>query len=581
MVTNDMSFLIGGDAGQGVESSGAGFAKALARGGLHIFAMQDYHSRIRGGHNFFQIRVNKRSVHSHTEAVHLVLALTEDTIPKHTESLVPGGGIIYDAEVEVTEKELDEKDIRLFPVPLSKMAQEHGGAEVMRNTAALGAAAGVVEYEIDRIESVIRDNFRKKGEAVIENNLKVAGAAYRFAREHYAAEFEFKLKTVDAPARMVINGNHAFALGAAVSGCKFVAGYPMTPGTSVLIWMATHGKRLGIVTKHTEDEIAAICMAIGAGHAGVRAMVPTSGGGFALMAEALGLAGMTETPVVIFEAQRPGPSTGFATRTEQGDLLFMLHASQGEFPRIVLSPCTVEQCYQAGVRAFNFAEKYQCPVIVLSDNYLANSLRTLDQDQFDFNQVAIDRGAFLTDEDMENLSDAYKRYAFTESGISPRAIAGHPKAVYSTTSDEHDEYGHITEDAGNRVKMMDKRMRKLEEAARDMQPPELYGPHRADVTFICWGSTYGPLREAVDILNEDGDRANLLTIMDMWPFPKDSVGQRIDASKRVIIVEGNYAGQLAELIRMCTGREIEERILRFDGRPFSPEYILQRLKEGE
>ncbi|MFQ6093250.1 MAG: 2-oxoacid:acceptor oxidoreductase subunit alpha [bacterium] len=580
MVKNNMSFLIGGDAGQGVESSGAGFAKALARGGLHVFGLQDYHSRIRGGHNFYQVRVNERSVFSHTEAVHLLLALTEETIHKHQRDLVAGSGIVFDEEVEVPKSELEKRGVKLFPVPMSKMAKEHGGAEVMRNTAVIGAAAGLTEYEFDRIADVIEDNFQKKGGAVVENNLKVARAAYRFARENYAPDFDYKVEPVDGPRRMVINGNQAFCLGAVLSGCKFVAGYPMTPATSVLEWMSTHAQRLGVVTKHTEDEIAAVCMAIGAAHAGVRAMAPTSGGGFSLMVEGLGLAAMTETPVVILEAQRPGPSTGFATRTEQGDLQFILHASQGEFPRIVLAPGTVEQCFQAGARAFNLAEKYQCPVIILSDNYLANSLRTIDREDFNFSQVEIDRGTFLFDQDLDGLSGEYKRYRFTDSGISPRAVPGHPRAVYATSSDEHDEFGHIAEDADNRIKMMDKRMRKLQAAAEEMGEPELYGPEEADLTFISWGSTYGPLREVVDTLNQKGSRANLLAIMDIWPFPTARVAEVLDRAKRTIGVESNYSGQMAELIRVCTGREVTEKILRYDGRPISPEYILTRLNGG-
>ena len=579
MPANDMTFLIGGEAGQGVESSGAGFAKALARGGLRVFVVFDYHSRIRGGHNFATIRVAGRPLWSHRQRVHLVLALTEEAVRVHRDEIVPGGGVIYDEAMAVETAALEARGVRPFPVPLVRIAQEVGGNALMANTAALGAAAGVTGFDLAPMFRVIQDNFGKKGAAVVEGNRNVAQAAFDFAQERYGRAFRWKLRATEAPPRMVMNGNQAFALGALLAGCKFVAGYPMTPGSPVLEWMAAHSARYGVLTKHTEDEIAALCMVIGAAQAGVRAMTPTSGGGFSLMVEALGLAGMTETPAVIYEAQRPGPSTGLATRTEQGDLLFALHASQGDFPRIVLAPGTIEEAFEAGWRSFNLAERYQCPVIVLSDHALATSLRDLPPEALDFASVVVDRGDLLTGADLDALEGEYQRHRFTESGISPRAIPGHPKAVYATVSDEHDESGHITEDAENRRRMMEKRMRKLETARREMRPPVRYGPEKAEFTFLCWGSTYGPLREAVDLLNAEGVRANLLHLVDVWPFPTEHVATALATARRTIMVEGNYAGQMANLIRMATGHQMEGHIRKYDGRPFSPEYILAGFEE--
>jgi 2-oxoglutarate ferredoxin oxidoreductase subunit alpha len=353
----------------------------------------------------------------------------------------------------------------------------------------------------------------------------------------------------------------------------------MTPASSILEWLATHASRYGLVVKHSEDEIAALCMAIGASHAGVRAMTATSGGGFSLMVEALGLAGMTETPVVIVEAQRPGPSTGMPTRTEQGDLLFMLRASQGEFPRIVLTPGTVEQCFHAGWRAFNLAEKYQCPVIILIDNFLANSVRSIERADFDFEGVEIDRGEFLTWEELDQLADSYKRYTFTETGISPRARPGHPNAVFVACSDEHTEDGHFAdEDPENRVRMVQKRLRKLEVAMEEMRAPTLYGPEQADITLIGWGSSYGPVREAVDRFNEGKEKVNFLHFVDVWPLPEDKVRPMLESARRLVAVENNATGQLARLLRAYTGVQVDDLILRFDGRPFSPEYVLDRLQ---
>jgi len=337
----------------------------------------------------------------------------------------------------------------------------------------------------------------------------------------------------------------------------------------------------GVVIAQVEDEIAAACAVVGAAHAGVRAMAPTSGGGFCLMVEALGLAGMTETPIVIYEAQRPGPSTGLATRTEQGDLWFVLHASHGEFPRIVLAPGTVEQAFETGWRAFNLAERYQGPVIVLADHFLATSLRDVPPEALDFDRVTIDRGALLSEAELEALVENYRRYALTENGISARAIPGHPKGVYSATSDEHDEHGHIEEDATNRRLMMEKRMRKLEEARKAVNSPALYGAQKAEITFIGWGSTYGPLRTAVDRLNAQGEQANMLHFVDLWPFPAAPTAQILATAKRTIAVENNYSGQIADLIRMATGYHIAERILKYDGRPLSPEYILENVKRKE
>jgi 2-oxoglutarate ferredoxin oxidoreductase subunit alpha len=356
-----------------------------------------------------------------------LLALTEETIPRHRDKIVEGGAIVYDSG-QVQDLPLHEKGILALPIPLSDMAQEKAGTVLARNTLALGVAAGLTGFDLEPMESVIRQNFARKGQAVVDGNLAVVEAGYQEGQK-YAADFPFKLERIsNAAPRMVLNGTQAFSLGALAGGCRFVAGYPMTPGSPVLHWMAAHADRYGVVTKHTEDEIAAINMAIGAAHMGARAMVPTSGGGFALMVEALGLAGITETPVVIYNAQRPGPSTGLPTRQEQGDLLFMLYASQGEFPRFLLAPGTHEECFVAGWRAFNLAEKYQTPALVLSDHYLAVAVRTLELDAFDFEAVEMDRGELLSEGELEALEGKYLRYRITGSGVSPRAVPGHPKA---------------------------------------------------------------------------------------------------------------------------------------------------------
>ena len=573
---NNMTFKIAGAAGQGVESSGAGFAQALARGGLQLFAVQDYMSRIRGGLNSFQVRVHEQPLYCHQDAVHILLPLNKEALEAYQGDVVTGGGIIYDESLKVDRQSVASQGRKAMPVPLLEIAKEHG-ERVMANTAALGAAAGVVGFAYERLADVIRKNFKRKGDEVVAANLRVARGAYLYAQERYAAGFAWKLQQVaDAPQRLVMAGNQAFALGALAGGCRFMSAYPMTPATSIIEWMAKHEHDFGVVTKHAEDEIAAINMAIGANFVGARAMTATSGGGFALMAEALGLAGMNEVPLVVVNAQRGGPSSGLHTRTEQSDLQFVWSASQGEFPRLVLAPGTIEECFEVGWRSFNLAERYQTPVIVLTDQLLAASLRTVDVDAIDFDKVEIDRGKLLSSEELDALAGEYKRHLFVEDGISPRAVPGHPNAVYATASDEHDEFGHISEDQDNRIKMMRKRMKKLETARQDIEPPIRYGPEEASIVLAGWGSTYGVLREVVDRL--DG-KARLVQFRDLWPFPADSAVEALRGG-RLVVVENNYTAQFKRLLQGETCIEVDQVISRYDGRPFSPGDVVAGLKEA-
>lgn len=580
MIKNDITIRIGGEAGMGLESSGAGFAKALVRGGLHVFGVPDFYSRIRGGHNFFTLRAARDPLFSIADPVHILLALDLESVCRHIADLVPGGAVIYDSKDSLPEA-LRREDVLIIPVPLTQLAREIGGLELMRNTLALGIAAGLLEFDLSYVESIVRDNFAKKGEDVVTNNLNVIRKGAEIA-EAYKADFAFRLHAIpNAPQRILLNGTQAFSMGALAGGCRFVSGYPMTPGSPVLVWFAQNGAKYGAVAKHVEDEISAINMAIGAAIMGARALVPTSGGGYALMVEGTGFAGISETPVVIYNAQRPGPATGLPTRTEQADLLFMLHASQDEFPRMILAPGTLEEAFHLGWHAFNVAERYQTPIMVLSDQFLADAFRSLEADALDFDAVEIDRGALLTDADLDTLIERYKRYRITESGVSPRALPGHPNAVWVTESNEHDEVPRIEEDAQNRIEQQSKRMRKAIAMTEDVPPPTWYGPEGAALTLVCWGSTYGPAREAVDRLNAQvAGAANLLHFSGLEPFPPTAEAELRKAHKTVV-VEGNYTGQLETLIRARIGFSVDGHIRRFDGRPFKPEFILARLQEQE
>ncbi|MEE9277574.1 MAG: 2-oxoacid:acceptor oxidoreductase subunit alpha, partial [Dehalococcoidia bacterium] len=437
---NDMSILIGGDAGQGVESSGAGFTQALARDGLHVFATQDYRSQIRGGHNFYTIRIGGDHLpRAQQRSHHLMLAMTSETVDLHLESLAEDGGVIYDERLPIDPGVIQARGRHAFPLPLSTIAQQTGGSRVMTNTALLGAAAGVTGFPTASMERVVRENFASKGDDVVEKNLAVLDAAHQAAQASYAADFDYQLAPgSDAGTQLLVQGNQALAFGAIAAGCRFISAYPMTPGTSILEWLTALDPSFGVVTKHTEDELAAIAMAIGAGFAGTRAMTTTSGGGLSLMVEAIGFAGMAEIPVVIVDAQRGGPSTGLPTRTEQADLSFVLSLGHGEFPRIVLAPGSIGQCFETAWRAFNFAEKYQCPVFILTDTYLAGALRTFPLNALDLSDVTVDRGKLIDIGDPFEAADGkYERFQFTADGISPRALPGNPATIHSVTSDEH------------------------------------------------------------------------------------------------------------------------------------------------
>jgi len=588
MTKNSVNIKLGGEAGQGVESSGMGFARAIARAGLHIFGVQDYMSRIRGGHNWYQIRVSERPLFAHEPKIQLLLAFDERTVHDHLHELVEGGAVIYDEGLKVDEDEIKSKGVIPMPMPLLKLAEELGGSKLMLNTAAVAAAAGILEFDLSYPESVIRDSFgRRKGSEIADRNIRVANAAYEEARRRYAHLFEWKLEAIpDAPKKMVLNGNQALGLGAIAAGCKFCCGYPMTPASSLLEFMFAQARRFNLVVRQIEDEIGALLHAIGAAHAGVRAMTCTSGGGFSLMVEALSLAGSTETPVVVVVAQRPGPATGMPTRTEQGELLFTLFAGHGEFPRAVLAPGSVEQCVYEMARAFNLAEKYQMPVIVLTDAFLANSLRSVDMDAIDFRKITenIDRGKLILPHEHEKideaLKDGYRRYEFFEDGISLRIPPGHPKAIYSVAGEEHTPEGFIDweERADNRVKMMQKRMRKLEVAVSDMKLPQLYGPQDAELTLVCWGSSLGPTLEAMERLNDNGVRTNLLQFIDIHPLDWESVADILANCRRWVSVEGNYSAQLSRWIRMNTGLKPAGTVTRYDGRPLNPVYIVEQLQ---
>ncbi|HSB51280.1 MAG TPA: 2-oxoacid:acceptor oxidoreductase subunit alpha [Dissulfurispiraceae bacterium] len=566
----DYSIKIGGEAGQGIQTIGGTLGRVFSRSGYHVFTHQDYESRIRGGHNFFQVRFSDRPVTASREKIDIIVALDHESIRLHERELTDYGQIVYDS---TSLKQTYDKP-NFLDIPLSNLANEHGGSKVMANTVATGAVLGMLGMKLEILLSVIKDTFTKKGEDVIRSNIAAAMAGHDFATKQ-CIRCSFSVAPVAQP-KMLINGVDALGLGAISAGCKFYSAYPMTPSTGVMLYVASKAREYGIVVEQAEDEIAAINMALGASFAGVRAMTGTSGGGFALMVEGLSLAAMTETPVVIALGQRPGPATGFPTRTEQGDLLFALHTAHGEFPRLVFAPGNPEQAFQLMNKAFDLSEKYQVSALVIFDHYLADAEWTSDG----FDMTRIKYVDYRLRGDTFKVLPEYKRHAFTETGVSPLGVPGDAKHLVVTDSDEHDEEGHIVEDAYTRMEMVQKRLfRKLPLIRSEIEPPALYGKDNPEIVIAGWGSTYGVMREAVDLLSNDQSIA-LLHFSELCPFPSTEKFDYLTLLRKArltICVENNATGQFARLMRAETGYTFGTSINRYDGRPFTLESFIGAL----
>ncbi len=599
MKLNDLTWMIGGEAGFGIQSAGHILALAAARSGLHAFGTAEYPSLIRGGHNSDVIRIADRDVYVHKEELDLLLAMNLETLELHLKEIVPGGGVIFDGDVIKTETLSVPEGVKFFPIPLKKLAMEFGKSDITRNTVGMGATFGLIDFDLEMLNSILRQMFGKKGEQMVANNIAAAKAGYDFVKTHYAGQFDYQVHAVpDQPKRMLLTANDAICLGALKAGCTFVAEYPMTPSSSILHFMASHSKEYHVIVKHTEDEIAAMNMVVGAGWAGARAMTGTSGGGFSLMVEALGMAGMCEVPLVCVNVQRPGPSTGLPTRTEQGDLQFVLHASQGEFPRMVIVPGSYEESFYLTFDAFNLAEKYQMPVLILSDKHMAESVKTVEM--FETEGLKIDRGKLLSQEQLDDLrakseqvvarlrheemngkeadvssksavlfskkelaargfggvsapenylspDGNFLRYKFTEDGISPRTIPGMPGGIHRAATDEHDETGDLTETPENRILMVEKRARKLEKALAELPAPQL-------VTVDARGK-----RCLWNRLNEHSSKPADLTFV-TWGSPTEALLEVMEMLGKdgiranmlpVVYMSPFHAREIGEILRGC------------------------------
>src|SRR5437867_4120869 len=584
MAEVDFAEVIGGENGQGIASTGDILARIFARRGLNVDAYNAYQSIIRGGHTFLTVRASDGPVRSMGDKLDVLIPLNQDSMDRHLRLMQAGSRVVYDGDK--LKPGAAAQGVQMCPLPMKQIC---GANKLAANTAALGATLQMLGIESEPLEAVIARQFKKKGDAVVAENVGIARGGYDFAAQNFKS-FPFKAPKLSRP-QAIVTGNQATAMGGVAAGVKFYAAYPMSPSTGVLMWMAAHARQLGIMVRQVEDEIGVMNMVIGAAHAGCRAMCATSGGGFALMTEAVGMAGMLETPVVCVDVQRGGPATGIPTKTGQGDLWQLLGAGKGDYPHIIVAPSNQLDLFKIIPELFNLVDKYQCPGLVLADLLISEGTSSIDPDDLDFN-VKIDRGELILPNGNGEVANpgsgyhdnAYWRFKNTPSGISPRAVPGVPGHIFVAATDEHDEDGTLISDEftnpHKRRMMVEKRARKMQTAINDIASPKLVGPENAAVTLVGWGSTQGVIREAVEKLAaEEGVVANQLHVKWIVPFHAAEISRLLARSRKVILVENNYSGQFARYLRSETGLDAHGHIRKYDGEPFMPHHIVEAVKE--
>jgi len=576
---NQLSWKVGGQQGEGIESTGEIFAIALNRLGYYLYGYRHFSSRIKGGHTNNKIRVSTKQVRSISDDLDILVAFDQETIDVNYHELHSKGIILADSKFNP--KKPEDTEASLFSVPFTETATQLG-TSLMKNMVAIGATAAVLDLDIHVFEEVVREIFGKKGEQVVAKNMEAIKAGYENMRENIGTEIpSMHLEKADGKKRLFMIGNDAIALGAIAGGCRFMAAYPITPASEIMEYLIKKLPALGGTVIQTEDEIAACTMAIGANYGGVRALTASAGPGLSLKMEAIGLSGMTETPLVIVDTQRGGPSTGLPTKQEQSDLMAMIYGTHGEIPKIVMAPSTVEEAFYDTAEAFNLAEEFQCPVIVLSDLQLSLGKQTVEP--LDASKVEIRRGKLAKDEELPERADKnayFKRYEVTEDGVSPRVIPGMKNGIHHVTGVEHAETGKPSESAANRIAQMDKRMRKLQNLRFNV-PVYKNTPHEEpDLLMIGFNSTRGVIEEAMTRLENDGLKVNHAHIRLIHPFPVDEVLPLIQAAKKVVVVENNATGQLANIIKMNVGHADKiHKLDKYDGNPFLPQEVYSKCKE--
>ena len=583
-MTRELTWKVGGAQGEGIDSTGEIFAMTLNRRGHYIFAYRHFMSLIKGGHTNFKVRVASDKAGYHGDGLDVLIAFDQKTIDYNWHELNENAVLIYDSSrIKSPSIPEDKPGVSLCPVPVTDMAKEVGSA-IMKNMVACGVSAAVVGLKPDIFDTLIQDRFGKKGEKIVESNKSAIKAGYDYAMKQFGVLKSVPEATLekDGGGHVFLSGNEAISMGALFAGCRFLAAYPITPATEILYWALAHWPKYGGKIVQAEDEIAACIMAIGANYAGTRAMTSTSGPGLSLMQEAIGLAGISETPLVIVDVMRGGPGTGLPTKTEQSDLNELMYGSHGEIPRIVLTPSTVEECFDFTIQAFNLAEKYQCPVIVASDLFLGMSKQSLSVDDIDLEHIEIDRGNILTDEQLAALEErAYQRYKITETGISPRTIPGQKNGMFTALSNEHSEGSPVEiEDPETRKRMMDKRMKKLNDFDFGERAYEYDGPEETDITLAGFGSTVSQMKEAQAILEREGLKVGRLTVKVVKPFPDEAVKRVLQGAGNIVVVENNATGQFADLLKQRVGfHDKISNCLKYDGDPFTVKEILDHCEQ--
>ncbi|GGE24788.1 pyruvate ferredoxin oxidoreductase subunit alpha [Marinithermofilum abyssi] len=576
-----LSWKVGGQQGEGIDSTGEIFSIALNRMGYYLYGYRHFSSRIKGGHSNTKIRISVRPIRAVSDELDVLVAFDQETIDLNAHELHEGGVILADAKFNPTLPE--GVSAQLFAVPFTKIAQDVGLAQ-MKNMVAVGASSALLGLPLEAFQSVIEEKFSRKGQQVVDKNMQAIQRGVEYITEQTGGPLNaLRLEKSDGKKRLYMIGNDAIALGALAAGARIMAAYPITPSSEIMEYLIKQLPKFGGTVVQTEDEIAAISMVIGANYGGVRALTASAGPGLSLMTEAIGLSGMTETPAVIVNTQRGGPSTGLPTKQEQSDINAMIYSTHGEIPKIVIAPSTAEECFYDTIQAFNLAEKYQCPVIILSD--LALSLGKQTVEPLDYDRIQIERGNLVTDdqelEELEN-SQLFKRYQFTDNGISPRILPGKKHGLHHVTGVEHDETGRPSENPLNRKKMMEKRLRKLEQGIDFKDPVHLDCKHEeADLLIVGINSTRGVIHEAMERLEEkEGVKVNHAHVRQVLPFPTDILREQMAKAKKVVVVENNATGQLANLLKLHVGMADKiTHIGKYDGNPFLPSEIYNQCKE--
>jgi len=575
----DLNWAIGGEAGDGIDSTGKIFAQALSRAGRHVFTSKDFASRIRGGYTAYKVRTAVDRVESVVDRLDVLIALTERTIDENMNELHEGSVIIYDGERTTMQNvEIPDEMIGL-EVPLKRLAEEAGGA-IMANVVALGAACEVTGFPIENLDESLEKRFGDKGEAIVENNKKAARAGQEFVQEEYDHDYGYSLETTDND-YVLLNGDEAIGMGAIAAGCRFYSGYPITPATDVMEYMTGRVDQFGGKVVQAEDELAAINMALGAARAGARAMTATSGPGIDLMTETFGLVATTETPLVICDVMRSGPSTGMPTKQEQGDLNMALYGGHGEIPRFVVTPTNISECFWKTVEAFNLAEKYQTPVFLVSDLALAVTEQTFAPETFDMDEVEIERGKVVDEDDIDgwqNEKEQFQPHFPSADGVSPRTFPGTSGGAHMTTGLEHDALGRRTEDTEVREEQVEKRERKVA-TAREQEDWDYreFGDPDADTLVVSWGSNEGAMREGLEMLADEGLDVRFISVP--YIFPRPDLSEEIEAAEQTIVVECNATGQFADVIEHDVLERVD-RVNKYDGVRFKADELAEEIKDA-